>query len=862
MKKFLLTIICVLTGVSGIWARTALEYTALTTGVDYVLMDNGQQYFLANGGKTNNISAANRYQLVDAGDGKYYLMQTSTGEYVATASVDANATWTTDQASAEKFTIGQQNEATRVRFISSTNSSYFLNSQGNNTNCPMWRNGTGDWSYWIVYAYSDFFVPAANKGYKLKMKGTNLYVKFSISGYSETNSVNATILAAEGSIFKIASSGKGNTIKWQKEYMKTASSYGWNSGHGTDTGNSTWYIEPVSGEADAYYLKKSDAASGGIFFGNVNGNTEGTYLYTDQSSGNIKWILEETTMNECMVEQGYWPETSTSANPKYYTIKNTRCGKAAKYAGDSQKMEFTSDRLGSTANAFWFEAVNESGLADDVMAVKIHNVAAGKCVAATNSFTNDGITWYIKPDVYTGTTSVAINSNSTEWNNNSYGWNNESGQGNYISTWASTDIGSAWWIEALSTEDYTSLSKNYSSDVTSNIQPFVDNPGDGYFQINSANATSLSTMISVANGDAFVTHEEYKALLEQLNNNFMRYPEGNKFYRIKNNHTNNYLTYGQPSYNNAGLIATSSTDAGSVIRLEGSRGTYKLSVQGLNIQQQRTGNYAFPGNSNTGVDFMFNVATPGVVSITNADSRVDADKDGSLHEASDGWAIHGVVNWSASANASKWVIEDAETADIALTSANDNTNSAHTYATLCVPFEITALAGIDSKEVKAYAPTVSANSIDLGTGATSVDAGTPVILVGAKGATSVTATIGTAYAATPTEDNALRGTYTGTSINCKTNYVLGFDEDNNNRIGFYHINNTAFALKANRAYLPESAGGSNGFALVLDDDDLTAIASVINGQTLNGQYYDLTGRKVAAPQKGQIYIVNGKKVLY
>ena len=179
-----------------------------------------------------------------------------------------------------------------------------------------------------------------------------------------------------------------------------------------------------------------------------------------------------------------------------------------------------------------------------------------------------------------------------------------------------------------------------------------------------------------------------------------------------------------------------------------------------------------------------------------------------------------------------------------------------------MPFNITGLTGADSKEVKAYSPTISNDNIATGDGASIIAAGTPVLLIGESGATSVAATIGSNYATTPATTNALTGTFTGTSINCKTNYVLGFDEENNNRIGFYHVNNTAFALKANRAYLSESAGGSNGYALVLDDDDVTAIASAINGQTLNGQYYDLTGRKVVAPQKGQIYIVNGKKVLY
>ena len=70
-------------------------------------------------------------------------------------------------------------------------------------------------------------------------------------------------------------------------------------------------------------------------------------------------------------------------------------------------------------------------------------------------------------------------------------------------------------------------------------------------------------------------------------------------------------------------------------------------------------------------------------------------------------------------------------------------------------------------------------------------------------------------------------------------------------------------FKAYYIYTPSSGNaGSNFFTLSFDDDDVTAISSAINGQILNGQYYDLQGRKVVAPQKGQLYIHNGKKVLY
>ena len=220
--------------------------------------------------------------------------------------------------------------------------------------------------------------------------------------------------------------------------------------------------------------------------------------------------------------------------------------------------------------------------------------------------------------------------------------------------------------------------------------------------------------------------------------------------------------------------------------------------------------------------------------------------------------------WSASADPSKWIVEAAEDVTISLTAANDNTSAAHTYATLCVPFEITGLTGADAKEVKAYAPTKEDNAIVPGMGASTVAAGTPVILIGEEGATSVTATIGSGYAATPATTNILTGTFTATTIDCTAaNYVLGFDINNDNRIGFYHVDNASFNLKTNRAYLHSEGSGVKGFVIDFDDD-ATGIETMVNGQSsMVNEIYNLAGQRLQKAQKAQkgINIINGKKIL-
>ena len=687
---------------------------------------------------------------------------------------------------------------------------------------------------WQMIAYK---FGLTGKGYKLKMKGTNLYVKFRISDYTEDNAVNATLLDDRGTIFKIESDGSGGyRFKWCNQYMKNVGSYTWNTGHGSDTNNATWYIEAATGD-NTYYIKKGE--SGNVYFGNDQAEPAvGHYLYTNQSTStrNIKWILEEVSL---------LPETSTSSSPKYYTIENARGYCYAQYAGDNTNMALVSSRLASRANVFWFEAVAEDNLPTGVMAVKIHNAATDKCVASTSSFTNEGITWYLKANVYEGSASVAINSNSATWDDNSYGWNNKANGNTQIANWASTDIGSAWWIEPLSDDYWSTI---YSNELTNNIQPFVDNPGNGYFQINSANATSLSAMISQARSDDYVSFDEYTELNNKLYNNFMRYPTTG-YYRIKNNKYNNYMTYGQPSNYSVGLIATSnSDDAASVVKLTGSRGTYKLSVQGLNIQSQTNAYTAFPGNTDTGVDFVFNISSPGVVSITNGDSYVDSNNDGSLHETD--WAVPAIVNWQASTDPSKWIVEDATTCTVTLNS--DGAATPTYYATFCAPFDVT----ISNATAYTLAKSESGNYlVPTAVEDNKVPAGTPVLLKGKSASATATINTGDAFHSGSPLDCALTGTYVAKTIDGSNDYVLGKKDG---KVGFYHWSSNNLA--ANRAYLQATTNQARGFVLNFDDE-ATGIVST-PGETEEGTViYNLSGQRLNKMQKG-INIVNGKKVLF
>ena len=137
-----------------------------------------------------------------------------------------------------------------------------------------------------------------------------------------------------------------------------------------------------------------------------------------------------------------------------------------------------------------------------------------------------------------------------------------------------------------------------------------------------------------------------------------------------------------------------------------------------------------------------------------------------------------------------------------------------------------------------------------------------------------------AVTAPKNENSLLKGTFES-MVAKGGSYILQTD-------GNFHpvaADNKTLKVGAYRAYLDlsstEIGGGDEGFGdakayrMVFEDGEATGIDR-INGEGSDGSdkgvydqadqqpkvYFDLMGRKVNAPRKGEIYIVNGKKVVY
>ena len=191
----------------------------------------------------------------------------------------------------------------------------------------------------------------------------------------------------------------------------------------------------------------------------------------------------------------------------------------------------------------------------------------------------------------------------------------------------------------------------------------------------------------------------------------------------------------------------------------------------------------------------------------------------------------------------RFTIEEVTTLPVTISDAG--------YATLYAPVALTIPEGIVANTV-----TISNNgyTLELTPIAGTIPANTPVVLSAADGepATPDTYNFDITTGGSAEGDNVLVGTYAAITAPVGS-YVL----QKQSETGFYQVEEaTRPNVPGFRAYLSVP---SNVKAFFLNGGDTDAIMSVFSG-IAEGKIFDLSGRKVAKMQKGNTYIVNGKKV--
>lgn len=311
------------------------------------------------------------------------------------------------------------------------------------------------------------------------------------------------------------------------------------------------------------------------------------------------------------------------------------------------------------------------------------------------------------------------------------------------------------------------------------------------------------------------------------------------FYRIKGKTSGKYLAAGMAA--NGKFNMTTATDATTIFYYDGTKLT-NLSSGMCNGVASDAWAWVLSGGASV-VEFQNGKTYGGTYAIHSANIHFYDNGDGS-NSADRGGNL--TINSSTNARYVNWTLETVSTLPVTISAAG--------YATLCAPVALTVPG-----DVKAYAVSSISNKIlNLTEISTTIPAGTPVILAGENGEKAVEGvynfaiTTGGSYDG----DNELTGTYAAIAAP-NGSYILQKQGEN---VGFYLVDTSVATpnVPGFRAYIPASPSG-NVKAFFLNGGDTDAIKSVFSG-IAEGKIFDLSGRKVAKMQKGNTYIVNGKKV--
>ena len=205
------------------------------------------------------------------------------------------------------------------------------------------------------------------------------------------------------------------------------------------------------------------------------------------------------------------------------------------------------------------------------------------------------------------------------------------------------------------------------------------------------------------------------------------------------------------------------------------------------------------------------------------------------------------------------------------TAASYNRTINTTWATLCLPFEVS----LDNQNFRAFElGSVSNNEVVLKELNTIIAAGTPVIIKMNEGETKLKFTVADKAIAkdVQTSETAdgnyqLQGLYTqklfdkNADNNC---YIVKGNKLMNPAKLLQNTNNETVGSKPFRAYMVDntsSAAGAKMFSIGFDNDGTTAIDNLNTIADDNAIYYDLQGHRLNAPQKGINIVKRGNKTM-
>lgn len=329
--------------------------------------------------------------------------------------------------------------------------------------------------------------------------------------------------------------------------------------------------------------------------------------------------------------------------------------------------------------------------------------------------------------------------------------------------------------------------------------------------------------------------------------------EAGKSYRLYNAKDKKWLCVRTTDNTKLTTDASANNSIGSVVTFTNAEsGRFRMMIEGKTLGKfVQINNHITLENSNSNSKGSYKVNKVGTT-FTFQD-YANKNRYSYLHcNNTDGTS--NVVGWETSndLNPTYWHVVPATTAEIDMKAVEGNT-----YATVYLPFNVSSVANAD-----VYVGKLNEDKTILNM--TKVEGGIPaekgVVLVG----NTAKATLNIGETTATISENDL----VGTNINIaftnnapRANYLV-FGK-NSNAVGFYAPSESVANIPANKAYINASILNNSVAAIALNfNGPTTGVNTVVLGENgVNAPVFDLSGRRVAAPVKGGVYIQNGKKFI-
>ena len=396
---------------------------------------------------------------------------------------------------------------------------------------------------------------------------------------------------------------------------------------------------------------------------------------------------------------------------------------------------------------------------------------------------------------------------------------------------------SAWYIVPATIDNINSI----TAEAISARYPATDKGQVGLYLTNEVNA-----LVNVCAPFATTTSlDEAVSTFENISHPTLITFDNNKYYRFVNVGTStdgNENTLGSKDGKAFCSTATNMNIDYVWQVLSAENGKYNLKhATGLYLQQVQNGTDAQTALGGNKHNYELRNTKAGVFKLYSDGNSWPAQVEKATSNANyiNGWDTN-----------SEWKIFEINYVEVPMNPVGEQK-----VATTCLPFNASNVEGAEVYTGKLNDAKDVLNMTKFEGG---IPANQGVVLVGT--ADKATITIGATTATIG--ENDLRGTIANIAFTDdapRTNYLV-FGK-NGETAGFYAPSASVASIPANKAYLETSALSAAAIALNFNGIT-TGVNTVVLGENgVNAPVFDLSGRRVAAPVKGGVYIQNGKKFI-